>query len=120
MIYSVDDLLGFYAQNFDGALGAEELRRFARQAEARIDRMSFYRLKEVCEEYVDEVKLTICAVAELMWKEAKTGNISAENTDGYSVTYKEAGSVYLERKIRAVCLDYLGFTGIFERAIGVI
>ncbi|MBQ8540571.1 MAG: hypothetical protein IJ435_03745 [Clostridia bacterium] len=126
MIYSVEELVPVFGLNYSGFCDLEEteqielINRLAIRAEAYIDRMSFYRLRGICEEYAEDVKLVICKVCELMHREAESGNVASESTDGYAVTYKESSSVYLKGKIKEVCMDVLGHTGIFERTIGVI
>lgn len=126
MIYSVEELLPVFGENYGGFCALEEaeqialVERLAVRAEAYIDRMSFYRLKGICDQYPEDVKLAICKVCEMMQQEAERGNVASENTDGYAVTYKASMSVYLKGKIKEVCMDFLGHTGIFERAIGVI
>lgn len=126
MIYSVEELLPVFGSNFDGFCDVSEqeeielVERYAYRAEKYIDRLSCYRLKEAAEKFPEDVKLAICIVSNLMHKDAVSGNVASETTDGYAVTYKDSMSVYLKGKIKEVCMDFLGHTGIFERAIGVI
>lgn len=126
MIYSVEELLPVFGANFEEFCDMSELEqidfveKYAPRAEKYIDRLSFYRLKNAAADFPDDVKLAICIVSELMHKDAVSGNVVSENTDGYAVTYKDSMSVHLKGKIIEVCKDYLEHTGIFQRSMGVI
>lgn len=126
MIYTIEKLLPVFEENIYSfsALTHEDkvafIKKWGNRAEAYVDRMSFYRLREVCVEHAEDVMRVICLVSELLEKNEAGGNVTGETTDGYSVTYEGSYSKHIKAEIRAICLDFLGYTGIFDRVIGTV
>ncbi len=62
----------------------------------------------------DKVKACICAMAELMYEEAKRNGIASENNDGYSVVYK---SEDMQGKLCAIAKTRLFGTDLLYRGV---
>ena len=63
-----------------------------KRSEAVLHRISFDRVKRL-PEIPDLIKVAICAMAEIDYQEEqKTPGIKSENSEGYSVTYADAGN----------------------------
>ena len=88
----------FYQSTYHGTLiSAADWTHREREASAFIDRITFGRLRHGWEVTAD-VQNAVCAVAEklqlldtneaLQIQAARAAGVSAENTDGYSVSYK--------------------------------
>lgn len=111
----------FYAEVYGGRSVPEEAFPGAMlKASAYLNRITFGRIQEP---YPEEVKYTVCELAELQHKydkEARDGNreVKSENNDGYSVTYVTEGTdgespnVVLHRKMYAAAKAWLGNTGL--------
>lgn len=117
----------YYCVSFGGtAIREKDYFKFAVQADAFIDRLTFGRLQQGWE--VDSaVKMAACALAEELFEqkelksEIKKG-VQSENTDGYAVTYAETTKremVLFQKQLEAVDLylppshplRYSGFYG---------
>ena len=81
----------YYIDSWAGTLiPAQSFDQFARKAERLINFVTQHRISEV----TDEVKNAVCAAAEAAYEiRSSVANIpqgiKSENTDGYSVTYKD-------------------------------
>lgn len=118
----------FYTATYGGKQIKEtDWARFAREASAYIDQLTFARLKGRPERVTEEVQMAVCAAADVLERyEADASNIpvglkSASN-DGYSETYAEEADVLKSRKaaIRDAANLYLPiahplrYAGVFE------
>lgn len=103
----------FYAEEYHslgaGSIPEEEFPFWARKAEYELDMQTCGNIAEAAE----AVKLCVCELAETMYQDAETGDLAAENNDGYSVTY--AGRYTLEAKINNTVRRYLSGTGLLYR-----
>lgn len=86
----------FYTTTYKGNLPKEEFEKSIMKASAYVRRITFGRADDNME--LEEVKLTTCAVCELLANDEKVRNkhsgraVTSENTDGYSVSYESGGN----------------------------
>lgn len=94
----------YYKDSFGGTLTAEEFNHYARKAERFLNYVIMGEIVDVTE----QIKNAVCAAAEAVAEiRASVANIpqgiKSENTDGYSVTYKDYNTDELaEREKRAM------------------
>ena len=85
----------YYSNIYRGSLIRHtEFKKYARKAQAYVEGLIFGREPG---DRAESVKLAICNVAELLFLDDERFGISAENADGYSVSYSDgdiAGSIY--------------------------
>ncbi len=80
--------------------------RNIRKAEAYINNLTMGKAENA---ELESVKLAICNVAELFYLDETRQGISAENSDGYSVTYTEGN---IEHALSKVATIYLADSGL--------
>lgn len=116
-----EDLKKVFCEMFEGFAESDKqdliLTKYAYRAEKLIDRLTFFRLDEIYEEHKEDVLRAVCAVAEILYNADAGKGVESEKTDGYSVTYKIIGDATISKRIKKVCLDYLGHTGAFYRGV---
>lgn len=118
MIYATYE---YYTDAYFGkALTEKEFPKYAKRASAEIDHVTFGRISKMTnDEIPDAVRDAMCDVAEkLHWYDSTAGggSIASENTDGYSVSYRDMGSsTFQNREIRAAIRTYLANTGLMFR-----
>ena len=85
----------YYSNIYRGSLiGLAKFKKYARKAQAYVEGLIFGRDPG---DRMESVKLAICNVAELLFLDDERFGISAENADGYSVSYSDgdiAGNIY--------------------------
>ena len=80
----------YYAGTYHGqTIQDDEWPALAVQSSAHIDRFTFGRLKRGAP-VTDDVRMAVCAVADVVKAHKPAGNIQREDVDGYSVTYENA------------------------------
>lgn len=90
----------YYIDSWAGTLiPAQSFDQFARKAERLINFVTQHRISEV----TDEVKNAVCAAAEAAYEIRSSvanvpNGVKSENTDGYSVTYKDYDANELKYK----------------------
>lgn len=107
-----------YTQIYGGSvIAAASWIRAYNQAEAMVSAMTFGRIRtEVLPEDVRElVILAVCAAAEGIFQAGVSANISSENNDGYSVTYRAPDTVQTETW--KTVTSYLADTGLLYRGV---
>lgn len=117
----------FYVGEYRGQITEEEFSEQIGRSSAYIQRITFGRsdLPELSGEIQEAVKLAACAVCDVRAAAARKLNetggreVTAENNDGYSVTYAveqqgELQEAVLQRKSYAAAGDYLIPTGLLN------
>ena len=97
----------YYSNVYRGnVIPPEDFGKFERKARSYVDNLIFGRNTA---EHQESVKLAVCNVAELLWLEESRAGISAENSDGYSVSY---GRTDMEKSIADAAAVYLVDSGL--------
>ena len=65
--------------------------------------------------YSQCLALCCCDIADMLYTESQTGTLHSENADGYSVTYKDAPSVW--QRAYEIATVYLGGSGLMYRGV---
>lgn len=106
---SVD--LFFYNNSFGGksVIPAEEFPLWIKRAEGEL-RIIIGEFPDDCE----DVKLCICEIAELLYKNNLSAGILSENNDGYSVSYEKRN---VRNQILHTAKCYLSGTGLLFRGV---
>ena len=65
---------------------------------------------EETENYSEKINLTVCEIAEELYRGEKTRGIKSENIDGYSVTYADGD--FTRKNIINIAVRNLGNTGL--------
>ena len=108
MVYADYD---YYLNEYSGNAVAEaDFTRLSRQASAYLDSLTCGKIRGT---WVDDsrVKDACCAVAEVMQKQEKGGEVASESNDGASVTYV-TGSATPEQRMYNAAVMYLSSTGL--------
>lgn len=96
----------YYTSSYGGHLIKESSwEPLANKAEARLKRYTFGKLQEP---WPDEVKAAVCEMAECLYRYDKRDGKTAENNDGYSVSYDTEQS--LDNLLYDIADVYLGNT----------
>ena len=102
----------YYSNIYRGnIIPAEDHMKYLRKAEAYVQSLIFGRDPG---ERTESVKLAVCNVAELLYLDESRRGISAENVDGYSVSYT-GGDV--EKSIYDAALVYLSDSGLMYAGV---
>lgn len=113
----------YYKDSFGGTLTEEEFNLYARKAERFLNYVIMCEISEVTE----QVKNAVCAAAEAVAEiRSSVANIphgiKSENTDGYSVTYKDCDANELKHKeqnaMLAAIRQELSGTGLLYQGVG--
>lgn len=120
MIYATYEY--YTGEYFGTALTKQEFPKYAKQASAEIDHVTFGRLSTLPDDQIpDAVRKAMCNVADQIHQYTKTaegGSISSETNDGYSVSYRDTGGIAAQqREIRATIRTYLAVTGLMFRGV---
>ncbi len=110
----------YYTDTYCGTTITDEdtFPRYARQAQALIDAITFGRIQRITE-IPEEVMDAVCAAAEVAYEAGqKSGIIKAENIDAYSVTYGDTDSKSINNAMIAAATPYLANTGLLFRGTG--
>lgn len=103
----------YYSNIYRGSIiPSEEFVKHICKAEYYVDSLIFGRNPE---EHTESVKLAVCNVAELFYIDESRQGISAENVDGYSVSYS-GGDV--EKSAYDAVLVYLADSGLMYAGAG--
>ena len=105
----------YYNADSEPVIPAAEQLMYLRYADAMLN--TFFAANKPSEPYPEEVKLTCCAIADIIYIDGQTDGIASENTDGYSVTY-EKGTTSTRQKAYDAASMYLADTGLLYRGIG--
>lgn len=97
-----------YCGSAPGVIPEESFPRFADRARSNLAAV-------ICggvslEPLENEVKCAICACAEVLYENSVSGLVKTENTDGYSVTYRDAAP--LTGEIYRAAAVYLAGSGV--------
>lgn len=116
----------YYISTYRGNLTEEEFEKAIIPATVHVRRITFRRADQNME--LDEVKLTTCAICDLLANDEKARSqhsgrtVVSENTDGYSVTYEsgrdgDTADDLLTRKIYKAAELYLEPTGLLYAGV---
>lgn len=110
----------FYRSRFGGSLPEADFSRFLSGAEAYVHALTLGRSNGIMTSgqppgIAEKVRLAVCAVAEIDAQTEASGTLSAESTDGYSVTY--ATTAQAEKRRYSEALRYLAMTGLMYSGI---
>lgn len=116
----------YYISTYRGNLTEEEFEKAIIPATVHVRRIIFGRADQNME--LDEVKLTTCAICDLLANDEKARSqhsgrtVVSENTDGYSVTYEsgrdgDTADDLLTRKIYKAAELYLEPTGLLYAGV---
>lgn len=116
----------YYVSVYKGNITEEEFEKAIIPATAYVRRITFGRADQNME--LDEVKLTTCAICDLLANDEKARSqhsgrtVVSENTDGYSVTYEngrdgDTADDLLNRKIYKAAELYLEPTGLLYAGV---
>lgn len=100
-----------YCNMEDEVIPKEEFPFWARKAAYELDRITCGNIREPTE----AIKLCVCEIAELLYSDDKTGDITSENNDGYAVTYAKPKSQ--AARILDIAKTYLTGTGLLYRGV---
>lgn len=100
-----------YCNMQDGIIPPDVFPVWVRRAEAILDRITCGNITEATE----PVKLCVCEIAELMYKDVQAGNIASENNDGYSISYVKQKPQAV--RIGDIARTYLAGTGLLYRGL---
>ena len=106
----------YYLNEHSGNAVAEaDFTRLSRQASAYLDSLTYGKIRGP---WVDDsrVKDACCAVAEVMQKQEKGGEVASESNDGASVTYV-TGSATPEQRMYNAAVMYLSNTGLLYAGV---
>lgn len=125
----------FYRDEYLGdAIKEEDFAKLEMRAEEKLDMMTFHRIKNMDEGLMTEdlaiaIRKSVCAMAEavqsMKGEPSQIGNsvgISAENLDGYSVSYTSTSASQTlndySTVLKGVAMQYLGDSGLLYRGGG--
>jgi len=105
--------LVFYIENYGGErkIPASLFPLWEKRAAAELLRITGGKIKG---RKTECVRFCVCEVAEFLYENKKTSNISSENNDGYSVTYQERD---IKKEILKIAETYLGETDLLYRGV---
>ena len=125
----------FYTDVYLGdAIEEEDFAKLELRAEEKLDMMTFHRIKNMDESLMTEdlaiaIKKSVCAMAEAVQgmkgepsQIGSSAGISAENIDGYSVSYSSTSASQkltdYSDVLKGVAMQYLGDSGLLYRGGG--
>ena len=106
----------YYTGTYLGtAIASDSFARLAMRASQKIDRLTFGRAEDD-EDYTDEIKMAMCAVADVLYTHEQEGSdgIQSERVGDHSVTYAGNSDKMktLDDKCRDAAKEYLGDSGL--------
>lgn len=102
---------GYYKNQYGGNLSMSEFNRYAAKASTFLDNLT---LGRIVEPVSDKVKRAVCELAETYYIDEQRGDISSENNDGYSITYRRGR---IDTKLYQIAAFYLAGTGLLYRGL---
>lgn len=103
----------FYADTYGGTNISEAAwKRLSQKAVQRLQEFTFGRLPEewAGQTWENKAKCAVCEMAEIIQADERRGGKTAENTDGYAVSYETADT--FKSQLYEVAYVYLGNTGL--------
>lgn len=123
----------FYVDVFHGAeIDEDEFTRLEARAEEYVDLITFHRIRNLDEKYMDEelalnIRKAVCASAEAAKQISANASgapagVSSENTDGYVISYTTRTQTQVQddfdSSINGIVKKYLGYSGLLYRGGG--
>lgn len=108
----------FYTDTYGGnRIPQDGWQRISQKAERRLDSYTFGRCSGVWDEEIwcNRAKYAVCEMSEILYADEQRNGKTAENTDGYSVSYDTGKS--LDRLLYDVVRVYLSDTGLLYAGV---
>ncbi|MCO7121919.1 hypothetical protein NIA71_08140 [Ihubacter massiliensis] len=106
---------GFYKDRYLGQIITEPaFSALSLKASYFIDMVTFHRIDH--ESVTDDVKMAVCAAAEVILKHEESSGKSSESVGKLSITYDTRKTE--EKKMYAAIQPYLAHTGLLYRGVG--
>lgn len=98
----------YYKDSYHGRMTETDFNSLSRQASAYLNKITFNRVRNAV---TDDVKDACCAVAEVMFKQSKGGELISESVGPHSRQFAGSGKSYNQRLYDAAEM-YLALTGL--------